>query len=176
MSLILGIETSTTVCSVALTNEGATVAFEKLFLEKSHSSLLTIAISDLLRHAGVEKKDLSAVAVSKGPGSYTGLRIGVSTAKGICYAFNAQLFNDSMKDNHYNKLFKQIFEPAEEENEKFKEMKGTGFQMFMILDSQQSEVFDPVPGRFEIAINDKKNFMSVLDKSVITEPGYHTVI
>ena len=95
MTLILGIETSTTVCSVALTNDGATVAVEKLFLEKSHSSLLTIAISDLLRHAGVQKKDLSAVAVSKGPGSYTGLRIGVSTAKGICYALDKPLISVS---------------------------------------------------------------------------------
>lgn len=91
MSLILGIETSTTVCSVALTSDGATVATEKLYLEKSHSSLLTIAISDLLKHAGVDRQELSAVAVSKGPGSYTGLRIGVSTAKGICYALDKPL-------------------------------------------------------------------------------------
>ena len=93
MSLILGIETSTTVCSVALTRDGATVAREKLYLEKSHSSLLTIAISDLLKHAGVQRQELSAVAVSKGPGSYTGLRIGVSTAKGICYALDKPLIS-----------------------------------------------------------------------------------
>jgi len=91
MSLILGIETSTTVCSVALTSEGKTVATEKLFLEKSHSSLLTVVIADLLRHAGVDKQDLAAVAVAKGPGSYTGLRIGVSTAKGLTYALDKPL-------------------------------------------------------------------------------------
>ena len=91
MSLILGIETSTTVCSVALTKAGSTLATEKLFLEKSHSSLLTVIIADLLRHAGVEKEELSAIAVAKGPGSYTGLRIGVSTAKGLCYALDKPL-------------------------------------------------------------------------------------
>lgn len=93
MSLILGIETSTTVCSVALTKVGNTIATEKLYLEKSHSSLLTVVIADLLRHAGVHKEELSAVAVAKGPGSYTGLRIGVSTAKGLCYALDKPLIS-----------------------------------------------------------------------------------
>lgn len=91
MSLILSIETSTTVCSVALTREGSTLASQKLFLEKSHSTLLTVAILSLLDHTEVHKEDLSAIAVSKGPGSYTGLRIGVSTAKGLCYALDKPL-------------------------------------------------------------------------------------
>ncbi len=91
MSLILSIETSTTVCSVALTREGSTLATQKLFLEKSHSTLLTVVIQSLLDHTEVHKEDLSAIAVSKGPGSYTGLRIGVSTAKGLCYALDKPL-------------------------------------------------------------------------------------
>lgn len=91
MSLILSIETSTTVCSVALTREGDTLATQKLFLEKSHSTLLTVVIQSLLDHTEVQKEDLSAIAVSKGPGSYTGLRIGVSTAKGLCYALDKPL-------------------------------------------------------------------------------------
>lgn len=91
MSLILSIETSTTVCSVALTRDGSTLATQKLFLEKSHSTLLTVVIDTLLAHTEVKKEDLSAIAVSKGPGSYTGLRIGVSTAKGLCYALDKPL-------------------------------------------------------------------------------------
>lgn len=91
MSLILSIETSTTVCSVALTRDGSTLATQKLFLEKSHSTLLTVVIQSLLDHTEVHKEDLSAIAVSKGPGSYTGLRIGVSTAKGLCYALDKPL-------------------------------------------------------------------------------------
>lgn len=91
MSLILSIDTSTTVCSVALTKDGSTLAEQKLFLEKSHSSLLTVVIESLLNHTETNKDDLSAIAVSKGPGSYTGLRIGVSTAKGLCYALDKPL-------------------------------------------------------------------------------------
>ena len=91
MSLILSLETSTNVCSVALTREGDTVATEKLFVEKSHSNLLTVVIDSLLGQVGIEKQELSAIAVSKGPGSYTGLRIGVSTAKGLCYALDKPL-------------------------------------------------------------------------------------
>lgn len=91
MSLILGIETSTTVCSVALVQNGQTLAIEKLFLEKSHSTLLTLVIENLLSHTDKQMSDLSAVAVAKGPGSYTGLRIGVSTAKGLCYALGIPL-------------------------------------------------------------------------------------
>ncbi|GAB5523434.1 MAG: tRNA (adenosine(37)-N6)-threonylcarbamoyltransferase complex dimerization subunit type 1 TsaB [Roseivirga sp.] len=91
MSLILSIETSTTVCSVALTRDGSTLSTQKLFLEKSHSTLLTVVIQSLLDHTEVRKEDLSAIAVSKGPGSYTGLRIGVSTVKGLCYALDKPL-------------------------------------------------------------------------------------
>lgn len=91
MALILSIETSTPVCSVALTMSRETLATEKLFLEKSHSNLLTLVIENLCKHAGVSMKEIDAVAVSEGPGSYTGLRIGVSTAKGICYALEKPL-------------------------------------------------------------------------------------
>ncbi|MFY0591895.1 tRNA (adenosine(37)-N6)-threonylcarbamoyltransferase complex dimerization subunit type 1 TsaB [Roseivirga sp.] len=91
MPLILSIETSTTVCSIAITDGDKIVATQKLFLEKSHSNLLTILIQDTLKQCSLGLKDFSAIAVSKGPGSYTGLRIGVSTAKGLCYALNKPL-------------------------------------------------------------------------------------
>lgn len=91
MALILGIETSTTVCSVALVQNENILASEKLYLEKSHSKLLTLVIDSLLNHTDFDKSDISAVAVAKGPGSYTGLRIGVSTAKGLCYALDRPL-------------------------------------------------------------------------------------
>jgi tRNA threonylcarbamoyladenosine biosynthesis protein TsaB len=91
MALILSIETSTTECSVAITDKGKVVVFEKLFLEKSHANLLTVAIESIASHANIKLADLDAIAVSKGPGSYTGLRIGVSTAKGLCYALDKPL-------------------------------------------------------------------------------------
>lgn len=93
MGLILSIETSTNVCSVAITNGSNVVATQKLFLEKSHSNLLTIIIQNTLDQCGIAPKDLEAIAVSEGPGSYTGLRIGISTAKGLCYALEKPLIS-----------------------------------------------------------------------------------
>jgi len=91
MALILSLDTSTTVCSVALAENGQSVGKEILYAEQSHSTHLTLLIEQVL--SGVSKKmsDLDAVAVSEGPGSYTGLRIGVSTAKGLCYTLGIPL-------------------------------------------------------------------------------------
>lgn len=88
---ILQIETTTPVCSVALSTNGETVAFRDVNEPNIHASRLTLLIDELLRETGLGFKDLAAVAVSKGPGSYTGLRIGVSTAKGLCYATDLPL-------------------------------------------------------------------------------------
>ena len=90
-SLILSIETATPVCSVALHHNGKLVGILETFTDKSHSSGLIPMIVELLESNGTGYPELSAVAVSKGPGSYTGLRIGVSTAKGICFARNIPL-------------------------------------------------------------------------------------
>ncbi len=85
--LILNIETSTNVCSVSLTGEtDAVLSLRENHDDKSHSALLAIFVEEVMNESGFSFKDLSAVSVSMGPGSYTGLRIGVSTAKGICYA------------------------------------------------------------------------------------------
>jgi len=89
--MILCLETSTTVCSVALCDSNGPVDLRESSGVKSHASLLTVFIGELLSGAGLTANDLEAVAVSKGPGSYTGLRIGVSTAKGIAYAASLPL-------------------------------------------------------------------------------------
>ncbi|WP_234736476.1 tRNA (adenosine(37)-N6)-threonylcarbamoyltransferase complex dimerization subunit type 1 TsaB [Tellurirhabdus bombi] len=88
MALILSIDTSTTVCSVALHQDGNLLAAYELLAEKSSSGMLTTLIRDAVQHTGHQLPDLDAVAVAKGPGSYTGLRIGVSTAKGLCFALD----------------------------------------------------------------------------------------
>jgi tRNA threonylcarbamoyladenosine biosynthesis protein TsaB len=89
--LILSIDTSTQSCSIALHNNGELLALSSLFVEKSHSSMLTILIENTLKNAGLAIHELDAIAVAKGPGSYTGLRIGVSTAKGLCLALEKPL-------------------------------------------------------------------------------------
>jgi tRNA threonylcarbamoyladenosine biosynthesis protein TsaB len=84
--MILCLETATPVCSVALGDNKGVVCLKESGEGKSHASLLTPYIDTVLREAGIKAGNLEAIAVSKGPGSYTGLRIGVSTAKGIAYA------------------------------------------------------------------------------------------
>ena len=92
MIRILHLETSTKACSVALSVDGKLVALkEQLTDDFTHSENLTVFVQDVLNEAKTELKSLSAVSVASGPGSYTGLRIGVSTAKGFCYALGIPL-------------------------------------------------------------------------------------
>lgn len=91
MALILCIETGTDVCSVALAREGRLLALRESEGGQDHARKLGVYIDEILKGNGIEPKELDAVAVSKGPGSYTGLRIGVSTAKGLCYALGIPL-------------------------------------------------------------------------------------
>lgn len=93
MALILNIETSTNVCSVSIGLNGKTIALKQTFEANSHSKILTVFIQDILKENNIDIKKLDAVAVSKGPGSYTGLRIGVSAAKGIVYGLNIPLIS-----------------------------------------------------------------------------------
>lgn len=89
--LILLIETATSTCSVALSENGQILALKELNEANIHASQITLFIDDVMLNAKKEYADLDAVAVSMGPGSYTGLRIGVSTAKGLCYALDIPL-------------------------------------------------------------------------------------
>lgn len=91
MALILHIETSTSVCSVAISNKEKLIFYKESPEEMSHSSALAVLIDEGLKKCNISSSDLSAAAVSQGPGSYTGLRIGVSTAKGICYGADIPL-------------------------------------------------------------------------------------
>ena len=95
MSLILNIETATGVCSVALAQDGELIGLVESNTKNSHSSVLTLFMDEVLKTAGVALSDIDAVAVSEGPGSYTGLRIGVATAKGLCYALEKPLIGVS---------------------------------------------------------------------------------
>jgi tRNA threonylcarbamoyladenosine biosynthesis protein TsaB len=89
--LILSIDTSTRGCSVALHENGVLLAGNDLFTDKSSSAMLTTLIQNVVENSGFKLSDVDAVAVAKGPGSYTGLRVSVSTAKGLCYALDKPL-------------------------------------------------------------------------------------
>jgi tRNA threonylcarbamoyladenosine biosynthesis protein TsaB len=89
--MILAIETATRICSVALFDASGVIGVLESDEENAHSRILHVLIDRLMKDSKVELNDISAIAVSKGPGSYTGLRIGVSAAKGLCYAKNIPL-------------------------------------------------------------------------------------
>ena len=91
MALILSIETGTDICSVALANDGELMALRESDEGRDHAKKVALFVDELLRETGVQPSDLDAIAVGKGPGSYTGLRIGVSFAKGMCYALDIPL-------------------------------------------------------------------------------------
>jgi len=89
--LILLLETATTTCSVALAENGNIIAVKEVNERNIHASHITLFIDEVMSKSEKEYSDLRAIAISKGPGSYTGLRIGVSTAKGLCYALDIPL-------------------------------------------------------------------------------------
>ena len=91
IKMILCLETSTAVCSVSLVDNGNVIALRESLDGQNHAEKITIFIDEVMKEAGVAYKDLDAVATSMGPGSYTGLRIGVSAAKGLCYAMEKPL-------------------------------------------------------------------------------------
>lgn len=93
MSLILSLETSAKVCSVAIHDQGKLITTKEIHIEQSHASKLAVLVDDVIKESKIELNQLSAVAVSSGPGSYTGLRIGTSTAKGLCFALETPLIS-----------------------------------------------------------------------------------
>jgi tRNA threonylcarbamoyladenosine biosynthesis protein TsaB len=92
MTYILNIETATKNCSVSLAKDGETIICKEIAEQGySHAEKLHVFIAEIIKEAGILMSDLKAIAVSQGPGSYTGLRIGVSAAKGLCYALEIPL-------------------------------------------------------------------------------------
>ena len=127
MAYILNIETSTTNCSVALSKNGEVIALKEVnSLEYSHAERLHVYIDEVLKTAQISKNQLDAIAISKGPGSYTGLRIGVSAAKGLCFALNIPLISVSTLEA----LAHQIENP-----------KGT---IVAMLDARRMEVYSAI--------------------------------
>ncbi len=98
MIRILCIETSLDYCSVSIIEDGEVIDSENINIKKSHSEFILILIKDLLKRIKISLNQLSAIAVSEGPGSYTGLRIGVSTAKGLCFSLDLPLLSVNSLD------------------------------------------------------------------------------
>ena len=115
---IINIETSTKVCGVSISKNGELLDSKESNEGNSHATNLSPFIDELLIRNGINYSELSAIAISKGPGSYTGLRIGTSTAKGLCYSLDIPLIAISTLQSmahhaksNYSKDFKGIFRP-----------------------------------------------------------------
>ena len=109
MERIILIETSTSLCSAALAEDGKIVAYRESSAPKAHASLTAVFIQEMLEERGFKIADCDAVCVSMGPGSYTGLRVGVSTAKGLCFGAGKPLLAVGTLDT----LVAQAFETPE---------------------------------------------------------------
>mgnify|MGYP003921362781 CR=1 FL=1 len=147
MSILLAIETSTPVCSVAISENGIVLAHREAEGDKAHASNVNVFIEEVLAEASKSMKDLDAVAVSSGPGSYTGLRIGVSTAKGLCTALDIPLIA-------VNTLEAMAFEAGAKHPDKL---------VCPMIDARRMEVYALVQNQKGEIIEDTKPF--ILDEN-----------
>jgi tRNA threonylcarbamoyladenosine biosynthesis protein TsaB len=158
MALILNIETSTQVCSVCISKDGNVVAFRESHDQKSHAKLLTTFIDQGLKESNSTFDDLDAVAVSKGPGSYTGLRIGVSTAKGICYAKDLPLIAINTLESMANGVVSEA-EHKKDENA----------ILVPMIDARRMEVYSAF-------FNSKVEFLREVEAEIIDENSYSDIL
>jgi tRNA threonylcarbamoyladenosine biosynthesis protein TsaB len=160
MALILCIETSTTNCSVALSNDGNLLGIREVNNGYTHAENITVYIDAVLSGAKRKYEEIDAVAVSKGPGSYTGLRIGVSAAKGICFGLNKPLISVDT-----------LFAMASKSHE---ENKGKDLMYCPMIDARRMEVYCALFDRdlkqilpVNAVIIDTDSFSEQLEKSEI---------
>lgn len=160
MPLILNIETATGACSVNLAQDGNLIASKESNEERSHSEQLTVFIRDMFTGEGIKATDLDAVSVSKGPGSYTGLRIGVSVAKGICFAADIPLLSVST----LRALAKGILEHPD-----IKSLDMNDTLLCPMIDARRMEVYS--------ALYDQKNKLKrEIVAEIIMENSYNDIL
>lgn len=159
MALLLSVETATSVCSVALTDSGVILGTSHLHIGQSASSKLAVMIDELLKRCDKAPKDLAAVAVSAGPGSYTGLRIGVATAKGMCYALNIPL----VAVNTLESMVSQIAVHYSDDVLFCPMIDARRMEVYCLLAKKNLEVIEPT----EAKVIDELSFSNVLEKNAI---------
>jgi len=130
MENIILIETSTALCSTALVRDGKVISYKESKEPKAHASLTAVFVDEMLKENGMSPKDCSAVCVSMGPGSYTGLRVGVSTAKGLCFGGGLPLLAVGTLDT----LVSQAAESRREESYEWK-------YIIPMIDARRMEVY-----------------------------------
>jgi tRNA threonylcarbamoyladenosine biosynthesis protein TsaB len=129
MALILLMETSTEVCSVGLAKDGKIIGIKENFEGNQHASQLHVLVDELLKETNYSLKNIDAVAISKGPGSYTGLRVGVSSAKGYCYGLDIPLIAIGTLESLKNQLLEKLLNESE------------NYFIIPMLDARRMEVY-----------------------------------
>lgn len=152
LAFIINIETATKNCSVSLANEGETIVLKE-FNEGgySHAEKLHLFIEEVLKEGNIEFSDVKSVAVSKGPGSYTGLRIGVSATKGLCFALDVPLISV----NTLESLAQSI--------------SVTEGYIIPLLDARRMEVYSCI-------LNEKNEIVREVEAEIITETSFQEIL
>lgn len=154
MAVILSLETSSKICSVAIHKDGNVLACSEVHINQSHASKLAPLISNVVSISGIAMSELTAVAISSGPGSYTGLRIGTSTAKGLCYSLSIPLITI----NTLELLAFQMSNRIEQ-----------GALLCPMIDARRMEVYCMV-------VDKQLNEISPVEAKVITEDAFAEIL
>ena len=157
MSLILSLETATPVCSVALHDEGVIKASSHLYISQTASSQLAVMIDELLKRCELKPSQLSAVAVSEGPGSYTGLRIGVASAKGLCYTLDIPL----IAVNTLESLVQKVAAQFSDDVILCPMLDARRMEVYCLLANNKGDVLEPTQAK----VIDESSFAEVLSKN-----------
>ena len=163
MPVLLSLETSTDVCSVAIHDDGKLLAIAEVHMGQAHAVKLAPLIKEVMSMGNVTMKDLKGVAVSAGPGSYTGLRIGTSTAKGLCYALAIPLYSIGTLDSMARQMTGAVIENA---------------VLCPMIDARRMEVYCALYSHegkrlngVEARVIDEYSFLDHLDKSRVIFAG-----
>lgn len=160
MAVLLSLESSTTICSAALHDDGVCLALEENRVPQSASSMLAVMVENLFRKTGVSATEVAAVAVSSGPGSYTGLRIGVATAKGFCYARNIPLISV----NTLELLVRQVAAVHTDTGMLCPMLDARRMEVYCMLSDRDGSMLEPVGAR----VIDEQSFGQWLERGVVT--------
>ena len=176
MQRLILIETSTALCSAAIAEDGVVTAYRESSAAKAHASLTAVFIQEMLEERGLTLADCDAVCVSKGPGSYTGLRVGVSTAKGLCFGAAKPLIAVGTLDT----LVAQADEAAGQSpvipsasTVIPSEVEGSPYRYIIpMIDARRMEVYSAV---FEIAGNDAQDVIENDAHNVIASEAQNVI-
>ncbi|MCB2197460.1 MAG: tRNA (adenosine(37)-N6)-threonylcarbamoyltransferase complex dimerization subunit type 1 TsaB [Bacteroidetes bacterium] len=162
MARILNIETSTMICSVSVSKDGEAAAVRESNEEKSHAKKLTLFIEEIMDELNMTFDAIDAVAISKGPGSYTGLRIGVSTAKGICYAKDKPLIAvNTLQSMAYGLIHSEEIKKYPEHNDKL--------LIVPMIDARRMEVYSAF-------FSSEGEFIREVKAEIIDEESYQDLL